>query len=57
MWGPLPSSVSGGSLPPLPLSLTASVWLHPESPHFLRVNTGPQLLGTLDLRFCSGHSC
>lgn len=49
MWGPLPSSVSGGSLPPLPLSLTASVWLHPESPHFLWANTsqpeGPQLSG------------
>lgn len=47
--------------PPLPLSLTASVWLHPESPHSLWVNTsqpeGPQLSGNLDLRFCSGHSC
>lgn len=38
MWGPLPSSVSGGGLPPLPLSLTASLWLHPESPRFLWVN-------------------
>lgn len=33
----------------------------PRKPPFPTVNTsqpqGPQLLGTLDLRFCSGHSC